>query len=105
MYRVLTGKEEKRHFGLVRLDPERPSPTILGDTGCTTARCVHPHEIRKLCIPEIKALAFYSEDFQFIGSYRARWARVNNSVPPLLMCAIAENIRRNLLLNAGPSER
>jgi hypothetical protein len=56
MYRVLMGQENKRHFGLVRLDPERPSPTILGDTGCTTAGLVHPYEIRKLPIAEIKAL-------------------------------------------------
>jgi DNA (cytosine-5)-methyltransferase 1 len=94
MYRVLMGQEKKRHFGLIRLDPERPSPTILGDTGCTTAGLVHPYVLRKLTIDEIKALASYPEEFQFIGSYRARWARIGNSVPPLFMKAIAENIRR-----------
>jgi site-specific DNA-cytosine methylase len=93
MYRVLTGQEKRRHFGLIRLDPERPSPTILGDTGCTTAGLVHPYEIGKLTIAEIKALASYPEEFQLAGSYRARWARIGNGVPPLLMKAIADHIR------------
>ncbi len=92
MYRVLTGQEKKRHFGLVRLDPEKPSPTILGDTGCTTAGLVHPYAVRKLTIAEIKALASFPEGFHLVGSYRARWARVGNSVPPLFMKAIAEHI-------------
>ena len=99
MYRVLMGQEKRRHFGLIRLDPERPSPTILGDTGCTTAGLVHPYEIRKLTIAEIKALASYPEEFQLVGSYRARWARIGNSVPPLLMKAIADRIRRRFFMN------
>ena len=99
MYRVLTGQEKKRHFGLIRLDPERPSPTILGDTGCTTAGLVHPYEIRKLTIAEIKAFASYPEEFQLVGSYRARWARIGNSVPPLLMKAIADHIRHRSIIS------
>ena len=101
MYRVLTGQEKRRHFGLVRLDPERPSPTILGDTGCTTAGLVHPWEIRQLAIAEVKALASFPDGFQFVGSYRAKWARIGNSVPPLLMREIAQHIRRELL-NPNP---
>ena len=104
MYRVLTGQEKKRHFGLIRLDPERPSPTTLGDTGCTTAGLVHPYEIRNLTIAEIKALASYPEEFELVGSYRAKWARIGNSVPPLLMKAIAERIR-NCFFTTKPSTR
>ncbi len=36
MFWVLTGQERKNHFGLVKLDPEKPSPTILSGTGGTT---------------------------------------------------------------------
>lgn len=92
MSRVLTGQERKNHFGLIRLDPERPSPTILGGTGGTTTGLIHPWEIRKLTIAEVKGLASYPEAFQFPGSYRDRWARVGNSVPPLFMKAIAVQI-------------
>lgn len=96
MSRVLTGQEKKKHFGLIRLDPEKPSSTILSGTGGTTTGLVHPYEIRRLTIPEIKALASYPKGFQFKGSYHERWARVGNSVPPLLMKAIADRISRIL---------
>ena len=97
MYRVLTGQERKKHFGLIRLNPEKPSPTILRGTGGTTTALIHPYEIRRLTIPEIKALASFPEQFQIEGSYREKWARVGNSVPPLFMKAIAEIIRQELL--------
>ena len=92
MARVLTGQEKKKHFGLIRLNPEKPSPTILSGTGGTTTGLVHPYEIRKLTIDEIKALASYPEEFQFVGSYREKWARIGNSVPPLFLKAISEYI-------------
>jgi len=97
IYRVLTGQERKRHFSLTRLDPERPSPTIVKSTGGSTTGLIHPYEIRRLTIPEVKALASYPEQFVIQGGYSERWARVGNSVPPLFMRAIAEHIRRNLL--------
>ena len=57
--------------------------------------------IRQLSIPEIKALASYPVGFQFVGTYRQRWARVGNSVPPLLMKAIADSIRWILAARIG----
>jgi site-specific DNA-cytosine methylase len=101
MYRVLTGQERKNHFGLVILDPERPSPTILSGIGGTTTGLVHPWEIRKLTIDEAKALASYPKAFEFRGSYNARWARIGNSVPPLFMKAIAGHIRRCLFVKGS----
>ena len=97
MYRVLTGQERKNHFGLVILDPERPSPTILSGVGGTTTGLVHPWEIRKLTIDEAKALASYPKAFEIRGGYNARWARIGNSVPPLFMRSIALHIRREVL--------
>ncbi len=47
---------------------DRHSPTILGDTACTTAGLVYPCEIRKLSIVEIQALASYPEDFSSLGA-------------------------------------
>jgi len=35
MYRALTGRERKKHFGLIRLNPNKSSPTILRGTGGT----------------------------------------------------------------------
>jgi len=61
---------------------------------------VPPYEIRKLSIAEINAIASSPEEFQFVGSYRARWARIGNSVPPLFMRAIALHIRQEILPQA-----
>jgi DNA (cytosine-5)-methyltransferase 1 len=91
----------------VRRDREpqatKASPTIVGDTGCTTAGLVHPYEVRKLTIAKIKALASCPEEFQLLGSYRARRARIGNSVPPLLMKAIADHIRYRFFISKTPA--
>ena len=82
---------ERRRFSL----PEFKRSGSLG--------LIHPYTLRKLTIAEIKALASYPEAFQFPGSYRDRWARIGNSVPPLFMRAIAEHLRRNALRADTPS--
>jgi site-specific DNA-cytosine methylase len=57
------------------------------------------YEIRKLSIAEIKVFASYLEEFRLMGSCRARWARIGNSVPPLPMKAIACHIRHRLFVS------
>jgi site-specific DNA-cytosine methylase len=96
MARVLTGQEKKKHFGLIRLNPEKPSPTILRGTGGTTTGLIHPWCLRRLTIAEIKALASFPEKFQIKGRYSDKWAWIGNSVPPLFIKAIARHIRFNL---------
>jgi DNA (cytosine-5)-methyltransferase 1 len=98
MYRVLTGQEKKKHFGLIRLNPEKPSPTILRGTGGTTTGLIRPWDIRRLTIAEIKALASFPKQFQIQGNYGEKWARIGNSVPPLFMLAIAAHIRKTILI-------
>jgi hypothetical protein len=61
-YRVLTGQEPKRHFGLVRLDPEKPRPTIQKSSPqSSTTGLIHPYEIRHLTISEIKLMSSAGE--------------------------------------------
>jgi site-specific DNA-cytosine methylase len=97
-YRVLMGQERKRHFGLVRLDPEKPCPTIQKSSPqSSTTGLIHPYEIRHLTISEIKLMSSFPESFRLEGSFVEKWARVGNSVPPLFMKAIAESIRQELL--------
>ncbi len=92
MARVFTGQEKKSHFCLIRLDPEKLSPTILRGTRGTTTGLVHPWHLRRLTIAEINGLALFPDQFQLQGSYRENWARIRNSVPPLLMKAVAGRI-------------
>jgi len=95
--RVLRGLEKHKHFSLVRLDADKVSPTIVKDAGHTATGMVHPFEIRKLTIPEIKRIGSFPDDFQLTGSFHEKWARIGNSVPPNLMLAIATHIREKLL--------
>jgi site-specific DNA-cytosine methylase len=99
MYRVLTGMETKKHFGLVRVDPEKPAPTIPKSVGGSTTGIVHPWEIRRLTISEVKAIASFPAGFVLSGPFREKWARIGNSVPPLFMRAMAGHIRRVILEN------
>ena len=93
-YRVLTGQEPKRHFGLVRLDPEKPCPTIQKSSPqSSTTGLIHPY----ITISEIKLMSSFPESFRLVGSFVDKWARIGNSVPPLFMKAIAECIRRQIL--------
>lgn len=97
MSRVLRGLEEHKHFGLVRLNANKVSPTIVKGAGNTTTGMIHPYEIRKLTIPEIKRIGSFPDDFMFIGSFKEKWARIGNSVPPNFMRAIAEHIKIEIL--------
>lgn len=97
MSRVLKGIEKQKHFGLLRLSPDRPSPTIQKDAGNITTGLCHPFEIRKLTIPEIKRLASYPDSYQMTGDFKDKWARIGNSVPPLFMRAIAKHIKEEIL--------
>jgi DNA (cytosine-5)-methyltransferase 1 len=58
---------------------------------------VHPEEDRFLTIDELKLIASYPKEFILKGSYKEKWARIGNSVPPLFMRSIAQNIQMQLL--------
>jgi site-specific DNA-cytosine methylase len=80
-YRVLTGQEKKKHFGLIRVDPEKPCPTIQkSQPQSSTTGLVHPHEIRHLTISEIKAMTSFPTGFRLEGSFHNKWARVADSL-------------------------
>lgn len=53
---------------------------------------------RKFTIDEVKAICSFPPDFILKGSYAQQWERLGNSVPPLMMRAIAEQIRDRILL-------
>jgi site-specific DNA-cytosine methylase len=97
-YRVLTGQEPKKHFGLIRVDPEKPCPTIQKSSPeSSTTGLIHPFEVRHLTISEIKALSSFPEGFKLEGKFVDKWARIGNSVPPLFMKAIAKHIQMAIL--------
>lgn len=72
---------------LLKLSPERPSPTIQAQPGPN----VGPFhwENRRLRVPELKRLFTFPDDFEFVGSRASVQAQVGNSVPPALAAAVA----------------
>jgi len=64
----------------------------ISDTGI-----IHPDKKRYLTIPEMKRLTSFPDDYSFIGDRKNIVSRIGNSVPPNLMRAIAEHIRKEIL--------
>lgn len=81
-------------FGMIKLHPDKPSPTIL--KSCGNPVC-HYKEKRFLDSTELKKIGTFPDEFKFIGKIGKVRDRIGNSVPPKLMQAIAENIKTNIL--------
>lgn len=52
---------------------------------------------RKPTMSELKRLGSFPESFKFQGDSAQAWQRIGNSVPPNLMRAIAEHVRKEIL--------
>lgn len=76
---------------LLKLDPDRPSPTIQAQPGPN----IGPFhwENRRLRVPEIARIQTFPDGFAFAGSRRSVQAQIGNAVPPML----AERIARRLM--------
>jgi DNA (cytosine-5)-methyltransferase 1 len=59
----------------------------------------HPAERRKFTIAELKHICAFPDDFELKGTYAQQWERLGNSVPPLMMKAVAETIRDRILVH------
>jgi DNA (cytosine-5)-methyltransferase 1 len=79
---------------LLKLHPERPSPTIQGQPG----PWVGPFhwESRRLRVGELKRLMTFPDDFGVAGSRRDQQLQLGNAVPPLLGEVVASAINEEL---------
>lgn len=74
-----------------------PSPCILASHGeGGIAQPLHPTECRKFSIEEVKRICSFPDDCHLAGSYAQQWARLGNSVPPLMMLHVAKGIQQVL---------
>lgn len=86
-------------FSCSKYDPAKPAPTIPktdGNIGLYGG--MHWDEMRRFTLPEYKRFASFPDQFSFAGKWSDGVARIGNSVPPLLMKAIAEHIRKAILM-------
>ncbi|ODR06857.1 SacI methylase [Mycobacterium sherrisii] len=79
---------------LLKLDPDKPSPTIQAQPGPN----VGPFhwENRRLRVAEIKRLFTFPDEFELVGNRASTQAQLGNSVPPLLARRVCEYVKKVL---------
>lgn len=75
---------------LLKLDPDRPSPTIQAQPGPN----IGPFhwENRRLRVGEVKRLFTFPDSFELVGSRASVQAQLGNSVPPLLASRVVQGV-------------
>ena len=85
-------------YGVTQVDPETPCATVtIGSPGNDLA-VPHGTEKRKFTIAELRRICAFPDDFILCGSYAQQWERLGNSVPPVMMQAIATTVRDKILM-------
>lgn len=76
-------------------DPKRQSaPTVTTVSDDIAVRDIEWRDgYRKFTIGELKRICGFPDDYRLVGSYAKQWARLGDSVPPVMMRHIAEAIR------------
>ncbi len=85
----------KRYWSfLLKLHPDRPSPTIQGQPG----PWVGPFhwDDRRLRVAELKRLMTFPDDYVVCGSRRDQQLQLGNAVPPLLAQRVTEQLAHQL---------
>jgi DNA (cytosine-5)-methyltransferase 1 len=85
-------------FNCIKFDPRKPARTIRRNDGNLGMHgAMHWSERRRFSLPEFKRFGSFPDAFEFRGEFDEGIRQIGNSVPPLLMKAIAECLRSNFL--------
>ena len=79
-------------FNLIKIDRNKPCPTITKTFRQSQTGLLHYNENRFLTISELKRLSSFPDDFKFIGKFEEQWARIGNAVMPMFMYYISSHI-------------
>jgi len=80
---------EKFYDKWKRLDPNRPSHTLVAHLGVDTYSHIHPCEPRGISVREAARLQSFPDEYLFWGSMGDSFKQIGNAVPPLLSLAVA----------------
>jgi len=99
---------EARGYGVVKVTNDarrKPSNTIAASGyaafGDDYALITKVGERRKFTLDELKAVCSFPPDYVLTGSYRKAWTRLGNSVPPVMMRAVAACVCDEILAKIG----
>jgi DNA (cytosine-5)-methyltransferase 1 len=79
-----------------RLNPDKPSYTILAQMARDLSEWIHPYEHRWITVREAARLQSFHDGFRFLGSEYQQLKQVGNAVPPLLGYVVASAVRHVL---------
>lgn len=83
------------------IHPDKVAPSVPASGGAAytghRVTASDDTEKRKFTIAELRRICSFPDDFILTGSYAQQWERLGNSVPPLMMRAIASTIRDQIL--------
>lgn len=90
------GNKGTAHFSSMKLKWDQICPTITKTQHGNLGGLVHPEHNNLLSLAAFKRLGSFPDEFILEGEETDCIARIGNSVPPLLMHAVAEKIREVL---------
>lgn len=100
-YRLLRKKivppydREKFHDKWKRLNPDKPSHTLVAHLSVDTYSHIHPWEPRGISVREAARLQSFPDDFLFQCAMSDAFKQIGNAVPPLLAYALAKNLSKH----------
>ncbi|MBO5532574.1 MAG: DNA cytosine methyltransferase [Fibrobacter sp.] len=96
-YAGLAFGERDNHTRINKLDPNRPSFTIICGSNCGGGKGhVHPYQPREVTPRESARIQTFPDSWSFDGHGRYAISQVGNAVPPLLAFAIGNAIRKQI---------
>lgn len=102
IYRSWCNRDD--HWFVTLAHPDSPSPTVTAAAvgGRGAGGVALATEPRKFTLAELRRACGFPPDFALTGTYGQRWERLGRAVPPLMMRAVADQVRA-LLDDAGRS--
>ena len=81
-----------------KLHPLKPSRTLTAHIGKDTYSHIHydSRQSRSISVREAARLQSFPDGFRFSGAMNPAFRQIGNAVPPLLGCAVAEALKRQI---------
>jgi len=104
-YMMLKPKERDNLGRVNRLDPNKPSLTVIAGGMKGGGRShLHPFVPRTLSVRESARLQTFPDDFVFYGPIARQFTQVGNAVPPILAFQIAKEIEKQFFKRSRQDE-